>query len=65
MNSFFRNDLKTFKEREEMGRRVKMLLNWGRLEFLKNAGFDCQLVHYTSMDFSLENVCIIAKQLNQ
>lgn len=58
------NDLKIFKEREEMGRKVKMLLNWGRLEFLKNAGFNCRIIYYTSMDASLENVCIIAKLRN-
>ncbi|XP_051163267.1 tRNA:m(4)X modification enzyme TRM13 homolog isoform X2 [Leptopilina boulardi] len=58
------NDLKTFKEREEMGRKVKMLLNWGRVEYLKNSGFNCQLIYYTSVDFSLENVCIIAKLCN-
>lgn len=47
------------KERENIGRKVKTLLNWGRIEYLRNLGFECHLVHYTSVDVSLENVCII------
>ncbi|XP_012285163.1 tRNA:m(4)X modification enzyme TRM13 homolog [Orussus abietinus] len=47
-------------DREDIGRRVKILLNWGRLEYLKTLGFHCQLLYYVPTDVSLENMCIIA-----
>lgn len=53
----------TPEERERIGRRVKSLLNWGRLEYLKSAGFQCNLIHYTTADVSLENMCIVAKKI--
>ncbi|KAK2585900.1 hypothetical protein KPH14_010487 [Odynerus spinipes] len=45
-------------ERELIGYKVKALLNWGRLKYLKNYGFEASLVHYISTDVSLENICI-------
>lgn len=47
-------------ERETIGRKAKALLNWGRLVFLENAGFQAELLYYTSADVSLENMCIVA-----
>ncbi|CAL7935564.1 unnamed protein product [Xylocopa violacea] len=50
----------TTREREEIGRKVKSLLNWGRLEYLRSVGFQSNLIYYTTTDVSLENMCIIA-----
>nr|XP_031828217.1 tRNA:m(4)X modification enzyme TRM13 homolog [Nomia melanderi]XP_031828218.1 tRNA:m(4)X modification enzyme TRM13 homolog [Nomia melanderi]XP_031828219.1 tRNA:m(4)X modification enzyme TRM13 homolog [Nomia melanderi] len=50
----------TSSEKENIGRKVKTLLNWGRSEFLKNNGFESKLVYYTTTDVSLENMCIVA-----
>ncbi|KZC08352.1 tRNA guanosine-2'-O-methyltransferase TRM13 like protein, partial [Dufourea novaeangliae] len=47
-------------EKENIGHKVKSLLNWGRLEFLKSVGFQSNLIYYTTTDVSLENMCIIA-----
>lgn len=47
-------------EREIIGRKAKTLLNWGRLAFLENAGFQAELLYYISTDVSLENMCIVA-----
>ncbi|KAF3421481.1 hypothetical protein E2986_05528 [Frieseomelitta varia] len=47
-------------EREKIGRKVKSLLNWGRLEYLKKIGFRSDLIYYTTTDISLENMCIVA-----
>lgn len=47
-------------EREVIGRKAKILLNWGRLVFLENDGFQAKLLYYTSTDVSLENMCIVA-----
>ncbi|XP_026673089.1 tRNA:m(4)X modification enzyme TRM13 homolog [Ceratina calcarata] len=60
-----RTNVKTLtpEERETIGRKVKSLLNWGRLEYLKSAGFQCNLIYYTTTDISLENMCIIATKI--
>lgn len=50
----------TSGEREVIGRKAKTLLNWGRLVFLENVGFQAELIYYTSTDVSLENMCIVA-----
>ncbi|KAG7202350.1 hypothetical protein KM043_018677 [Ampulex compressa] len=50
----------TSTEREYIGRKVKTLLNWGRLQYLKNINFNCDLLYYTDTAVSLENMCIIA-----
>ncbi|KYN41039.1 tRNA guanosine-2'-O-methyltransferase TRM13 like protein [Trachymyrmex septentrionalis] len=47
-------------EREVIGRKAKILLNWGRLIFLKSVGFQAELLYYISTDVSLENMCIVA-----
>ncbi|KAJ8667985.1 hypothetical protein QAD02_009648 [Eretmocerus hayati] len=52
---------RTDSDRELIGRKVKTLLNWGRVEYLKDLGFDCRVVHYTTTDVTLENECIVAK----
>lgn len=49
-----------FDRKELIGRKVKSLLNWGRIEYLKNLGFQSNLYFYTSRDVSLENVCVVA-----
>ncbi|XP_044261825.1 tRNA:m(4)X modification enzyme TRM13 homolog isoform X1 [Tribolium madens] len=51
----------TRSQKEELGRRAKALLNWGRLQFLEGLGFECRLHYYVEADVSLENVCIVAK----
>lgn len=47
-------------EREVKGRKVKMLLNWGRLQYLQDFGFNCKLVKFAGKDTTLENMCIVA-----
>ncbi|CAG4987310.1 unnamed protein product [Colias eurytheme] len=48
--------------REEVGRRAKALLDWGRVLYLRGCGFDARLAYYVHSSVSLENVCIIAKK---
>ncbi|KAK1116460.1 hypothetical protein K0M31_019025 [Melipona bicolor] len=57
-----KTDTKIFcsNEREKIGQKVKSLLNWGRLEYLKKIGFRSDLIYYTTTDISLENMCIVA-----
>lgn len=49
-------------QREEIGKRAKILLDWGRASYLKECGFDARLVYYVPSTVSLENVCIVAKK---
>lgn len=57
-------DTETMKEREFIGRKVKTILNWGRVKYLTNAGFQSNLLYYTTTHVSLENMCIIAKRIS-
>ncbi|CAK1542434.1 unnamed protein product [Leptosia nina] len=50
------------EEREEIGRRAKALLDWGRVLYLRKCGFSAHLAHYVPNTVSLENICIIAKR---
>lgn len=46
-------------EKEEVGRRSKIILNWGRLKYMEQQGFSCKLHYYVNTSISLENVCIV------
>ncbi|XP_072379376.1 tRNA:m(4)X modification enzyme TRM13 homolog [Diabrotica undecimpunctata] len=50
----------TRQEKEEVGRKSKNILNWGRLHFLEKLNFKCYLHHYVDQTVTLENVCIVA-----
>ncbi|OWR45001.1 putative coiled-coil domain-containing protein 76 [Danaus plexippus plexippus] len=52
------------EQREIIGRKAKVLLDYGRVLYLKECGFDARLVHYVPTSVSLENVCIIAKKIS-
>ncbi|XP_023011880.2 tRNA:m(4)X modification enzyme TRM13 homolog [Leptinotarsa decemlineata] len=47
-------------EKEEVGRRSKSVINWGRLTFLENRGFRCHLHYYVDKSITPENACIVA-----
>ncbi|XP_057334873.1 tRNA:m(4)X modification enzyme TRM13 homolog [Microplitis mediator] len=48
------------ERRESIGRKVKSLLNWGRIKYLDSMGFDSKLYYYTRLEVSLENMCVVA-----
>ncbi|KPP79253.1 tRNA:m(4)X modification enzyme TRM13-like [Scleropages formosus] len=48
------------EEREHVGRLCKVLIDYGRVHFLRRHGFTSHLHHYTSRDVSLENVLLTA-----
>lgn len=52
----------TQQYREEVGRRAKQLLDWGRVLYLRGCGFEARLCYYVPASVSLENVCIVAKK---
>ncbi|KAM3955457.1 tRNA:m(4)X modification enzyme TRM13 homolog [Aphomia sociella] len=52
----------SYEYREQIGKRAKALLDWGRVLYLREKGFDARLCHYVPTSVSLENMCIIAKK---
>ncbi|KAJ8277761.1 hypothetical protein GJAV_G00079580 [Gymnothorax javanicus] len=48
------------EDREQMGRLCKLLIDYGRVDFLRRKGFSASLQYYTSRDVSLENVLLTA-----
>lgn len=47
-------------EREEVGRRCKHIIDWGRLKYLEGEGMKCAMNVYVNQNVSLENVCLVA-----
>lgn len=47
-------------EKTEYGKKAKLLLDYGRMEFLKSLGFNCYLYYYVKPEISLENLLIVA-----
>lgn len=52
----------TREDKEEIGRRCKLIINWGRKTYLEEKGFQCDLHFYVKDEVSLENVCLVAHQ---
>ncbi|XP_056648319.1 tRNA:m(4)X modification enzyme TRM13 homolog [Diorhabda sublineata] len=50
----------TRSEKEEIGRKSKNVLNWGRVDYLSKFNFKCNLHYYVETGITLENVCIVA-----
>ncbi|XP_076275542.1 tRNA:m(4)X modification enzyme TRM13 homolog [Rhynchophorus ferrugineus] len=50
----------TRQEREEIGRKCKNIINWGRLNYLESQGLSSFLHNYVTKDTTLENVCIVS-----
>ncbi|KAA0712150.1 tRNA:m(4)X modification enzyme TRM13 -like protein [Triplophysa tibetana] len=48
------------EDREQIGRLCKLLIDQGRVHYLKQRGFESSLKYYTSRDVSLENVLLTA-----
>ncbi|KAG0046214.1 tRNA:m(4)X modification enzyme TRM13 [Gryganskiella cystojenkinii] len=49
-----------FQGREKLGLQCKRLLDVGRVRFLKENGFDAELVYYVDKETSLENLALMA-----
>ncbi|KAM4021805.1 tRNA:m(4)X modification enzyme TRM13 homolog [Anomaloglossus baeobatrachus] len=48
------------EEREHLGRLCKLLIDRGRVDYLKNMGYEANLEYYTEPEVSLENVLLTA-----
>nr|XP_060629987.1 tRNA:m(4)X modification enzyme TRM13 homolog [Anolis sagrei ordinatus] len=52
--------LLTAEERKQIGRRCKLLIDHGRIEYLRQRGYEAVLQNYTDLSVSLENVLLTA-----
>ena len=48
------------EKQEEIGLKAKRILDWGRMEYLQNNGFDARLKVYATKNITLENIALIA-----
>ncbi|XP_066997014.2 tRNA:m(4)X modification enzyme TRM13 homolog isoform X3 [Anabrus simplex] len=48
------------EEKEDIGRKCKQILDYGRLKYLEALGFRSKLVYYISEQISPENLCMVA-----
>jgi len=49
-----------FQGREKLGLQCKRLLDIGRVRYLKEHGYDAELVYYVDKETSLENLALMA-----
>lgn len=50
--------------REEVGRKAKNLIDYGRVLYMREQGFHSRLVKYVSKEATLENIAILAELPN-
>lgn len=51
-------------ERKAVGQKCKRLIDYARIRYLEQNGFECSLKRYVSSDITLENICLVAIQRN-
>jgi tRNA:m4X modification enzyme len=58
---YFRSNIALdFQGREKLGLQCKRLLDIGRVRYLKEHGYDAELVYYVDKETSLENLALMA-----
>lgn len=48
------------EEKAEMGKYCKYIINWGRLKYLEEFNYKCNLYYYVEESVTPENLCIVA-----
>ncbi|XP_022919818.2 tRNA:m(4)X modification enzyme TRM13 homolog [Onthophagus taurus] len=75
-NEFYMTSLETVGERDKelglsrhekeiIGKKCKIILNYGRMSYMDKLGFNCKLHYYVSPNVSLENLCIVGFKGNK
>ncbi|XP_055321810.1 tRNA:m(4)X modification enzyme TRM13 homolog [Sitodiplosis mosellana] len=52
-------------QRKEIGQKCKRLIDYARICYMQQNGFNCSLKRYVSSDITLENICLVAIHENQ
>lgn len=64
LESKIRTNLKfSVEEREQIGRNCKRLIDYGRLQYLKEAGLEVSMKEYIDGNLTPENIVLIAKNV--
>ena len=50
----------TAEQREAIGVQCKQLIDFGRVQYLKQHGFDASLIYYVARSVTLENMALTA-----
>jgi len=50
----------SIEQQEQIGLKAKRILDWGRIEYLNQNGFNAHLKVYASKSITLENIALIA-----
>lgn len=53
----------TREEKEEIGKRCKRVLDFSRVCYLKENGYETTLNYYVKSVITLENVCLVSKKI--
>ena len=59
-STYSKQRLFSVEKQEEIGLKAKRILDWGRIEYLQNNGFDARLKVYATKSITLENIALIA-----
>ncbi|CAF1080215.1 unnamed protein product [Adineta steineri] len=59
-STYSKQRLFPIEQQEQIGLKAKRLLDWGRIEYLNENGFDTHLKVYASKNITLENIALIA-----
>lgn len=59
-STYSKQRLFSVEKQEQIGLKAKRILDWGRIEYLKNNGFNAQLKVYATKNITLENIALIA-----
>lgn len=54
----------SLEERQEIGRKCKRIIDMGRIKYLEESGYKCDMISYIKSDVTLENVCLIGKSVS-
>ena len=59
----FRSGILKFSssDKTEIGLKCKRIIDLGRCNYLKNCGYEAELLFYVKSDVTLENVALLAK----
>lgn len=59
-STYSKQRLFSVEKQEQIGLKAKRILDWGRIEYLKNNGFNAHLKVYATKNITLENIALIA-----
>lgn len=54
----------SLEERQEIGRKCKRIIDFGRTKYLEENGYKSDMISYIKSDVTLENVCLIGKSIS-